>query len=310
MNLIRFLFVAFCWAGSFIAIKPLVEIVPPFTAGALRLAVGIFFLSIALPLMKLPLRVAKINGTKIRNKIWLTGLFSFSIPFSLLFWGETKINPGLAGILNGTVPIWVFSLGLIFTPKAEKFSLQKLIGLFIGMSGICFIFLPKILSSEGSEGSLFGALAVFMMAASYATGVLFNRTLFAEAKSLHPFTNLYQQLLSGFASMGLLALMVEGIPSATQWNPISTVLITELYLGVVSTSIAFMLFYQLIRNWGSVRAATVTYIIPALTLGIDIVINKHFPTLNEYLGVALVTFGVIILNIPIQNLKKFFHLNS
>jgi drug/metabolite transporter (DMT)-like permease len=73
---------------------------------------------------------------------------------------------------------------------------------------------------------------------------------------------------------------------------------TELYLGIVSTSIAFMLFYRLIRAWGSVRAATVTYVIPVAALALDFGLNGNVPQVNEVLGVVFVTAGVVILNLP------------
>ena len=64
------------------------------------------------------------------------------------------------------------------------------------------------------------------------------------------------------------------------------------------TSIAFMMFYHLIRRWGSVRAATVTYVIPAVTLVFDLLMNSHAPSVSEGLGVLGVTAGVVILNLP------------
>jgi drug/metabolite transporter (DMT)-like permease len=300
MNTTLFLFVAACWAGSFLAIKPLVSIVSPLTAGAMRIGVAVVFLSILLPIMRIPLRAP----SEARIKIWICGLAAFSIPFALLFWGETKITPGLAGILNGTVPLWVFGLGLLFTPGIEPFSMQKVFGLLFGLSGICSIFLQKVFV-PGGDPSLLGAVAVFLMAASYGTSVLLNRSLFLKAKNLHPFTNLYQQLVSGFLSLSVLAILFEGVPQPSSWTPLSTVVISELYLGVVSTSIAFMMFYRLIREWGSVRAATVTYVIPAVTLVFDLILNGHTPTFNEVIGVAGVTIGVITLNLPASVLSRF-----
>jgi drug/metabolite transporter (DMT)-like permease len=59
-----------------------------------------------------------------------------------------------------------------------------------------------------------------------------------------------------------------------------------------------MMFYRLIQKWGSVRAATVTYVIPAVTLLFDVAINSRAPSLSDIFGVLGVTFGVIILNFP------------
>lgn len=297
MNYILFIVIASCWSGSFIAIQPLVQAMPPLLAGALRIGVAVVFLTALLPMIKIPMSVPK----GIRVRVWITGLTAFAVPFSLLFWGEKTISPGLAGILNGTVPIWVFIFGLVFAPKAEPITPRKVIGLIAGIAGIMAIFLPKIVvadSTQSSYDTLFGTIAVTLMACSYATGVLLNRTLFVKNPSLSPFTNLYQQLIAGFFGLSVVAISVDGLPHPETWHPISTVFFAETYLGVVSTSIAFMMFYRLIQQWGSVRAATVTYVVPAVTLIFDVIFNSRTPTLSDIGGVLGITFGVVILNLP------------
>jgi len=260
-------------------------------AAALRLGVGLAFMSVALPAMRIPF----VAPRAVRGRVWGTGLLAFAIPLALLFWGERSISAGLAGILNGTVPIWGFILGFFLTPGAEPISARKIAGLILGMVGVVAVFLPKAI---GTDPSLLGAVAVGGMAVSYAGSVLANRSLFSKNPDLHPFTNLYQQLIAGGVTLLAISLIFEGPPRPSEWNPIGVVLFTELYLGAVSTSLAFMLFYRLIRAWGSVRASTVTYVIPIAALGLDLALNGSIPKMNEIFGVAAITAGVVILNLP------------
>ncbi len=292
MNVLLFLGVACFWGGSFIAIQPLVHAMPPLMAGALRIGIGVAFLSLILPSLKIPFSVAK----GLRLRVWVTGLVAFAIPFAFLFWGEQSISPGLAGILNGTVPIFVFLLGLAFTPGVEKVTLRKISGLLFGIVGVIAIFLPKVLES-GADPSLAGTVAVTLMAVCYATSVLLNRVIFSNYPKLHPFTNLYQQLWAGFLGLLAISLLGEGWPRPENWRPLSTVVTAELYLGIGSTSIAFMMFYRLIKVWGPVRAATVTYVVPTMALVFDWVLNGSVPSPSEWLGVVCVTLGVVILNL-------------
>jgi drug/metabolite transporter (DMT)-like permease len=292
VNYLLFILIACFWSGSFIAIQPLVQAMPPLMAGALRIGVAVVFLSVLLPVVRIPISIPR----EIRPRVWLTGVFAFSIPFSLLFWGEKAISPGLAGILNGTVPIW------IFTPQAEPLTKQKVFGLLSGIGGVVAIFLPKLLQGR-VDNSLLGTIAVAFMAASYGTSVLMNRGLFQKNPALNPFVNLYHQLIAAFIALFIFAVIFEGVPHPSHWQPFQTVIYAEFYLGCVSTSIAFMMFYHLIRKWGSVRAATVTYVIPAITLIFDLLINSHAPTLSEFLGVLGVTAGVVILNFPRAKLE-------
>lgn len=291
MNALLYIIVAAFWGGSFIAIKPLVEVIPPMYAAALRIAIAVVFLTLMLPLMKTPLLIR----TPIKKRIWLTGQFAFTVPFALLFWGEQRIAPGLAGILNGTVPLFVFALGAIFTPKAEAINTRRVVGLLFGILGLIVIFYPQIAASEGN--SLLGTVAVTLMAVSYAVSTLMNRSIFTGNTEVHPFTNLFQQLLASLCVLGPLALLFNTWPTIDPKD--YTMLATStLYLGVGSTSIAFVLFYRLIKAWGAVRASTVTYVIPVAALFFDFIINHKAPSLSEAAGVLIVTAGVVILNWP------------
>jgi drug/metabolite transporter (DMT)-like permease len=291
MNIFLFLVVAAFWGGSFIAIQPLVEIVPPMAAASMRLGIAIVALLVLFPLLKVPMSTPR----EVRFKVWLTGLFAFTFPFALLFWGEQSVLPGLAGILNGTVPIFVFILGALFTPGVEAISGRKVLGLLLGIIGVIAIFYPKL---GAGDSSLLGAVAILLMAVSYAVSVLLNRGLFTKHPKLHPFTNLLNQLVSAFIAILVLTLIFEGMPDVSTFNPKATVLGASIYLGVGSTTIAFICFYRLIKEWGSVRASTVTYVIPATALLLDLFINGVVPSVYSLMGVASITGGVLILNIP------------
>ncbi|MDH4466485.1 MAG: DMT family transporter [Bacteriovoracaceae bacterium] len=255
------------------------------------------YLFFILPQQKISYRIPK----KARVIFWLNGLFAFTIPFSLLFWGEKSVSAGLAGVLNGTVPLWAFILGAIFTPGREPIVFKKVSGLILGLVGVICIFLPKLAGELGVDPSLWGGFAITMMALSYATSSLINREIFSNYKQMHPFTNLFHQLVAGLVGLIILALMFEGIPDVNLWRPYSTVIWASLYLGVGSTCIAFMCFYHLIKVWGPIQATTVTYLVPAITLLFDVLLNHTVLKMNELLGLILVTLGVIILNLQIPN---------
>jgi drug/metabolite transporter (DMT)-like permease len=286
-------FVTACfWGGSFIAIKPLVEVVPPVYAAALRVLIAVVFLVGLLPFLKVPY----FHFGRARYRIALTGQFAFTIPFALLFWGEQRISPGLAGILNGTVPLFVFLIGAVVTPGAEVVNKRRVAGLLFGLVGLVVIFYPQLV--DVSANSLEGTIAVTFMAVAYAISTLLNRGLFTGHPEVHPFTNLFQQLGSSLVVILPLAYVVSGPLPELAPTHYSMVLASSLYLGVGSTSIAFVLFYKLIQSWGAVRASTVTYLIPLAALFFDFLMNQVKPSGSETLGVLIVTIGVVTLNWP------------
>lgn len=295
--IIYYIIVAAFWGGSFIAIKPLVAEVSPFFAAGLRVVIAFLFLSMLLPVMKIPLSIT--GG--IKKRVWLIGQFAFTLPFALLFWGEQLISPGLAGILNGTVPLYVFILGAIFTPGIETITKRKISGLVLGILGLLVIFYPQI--QGGESNSYLGTIAVSLMAMSYAIAGLMNRNIFNNHPGIHPFTNLYQQLMASSIVMLPLSLAIDGFPAMEPFQKPS-IIFAVLYLAIGSTSIAFILFYKLIKAWGVVRASTSTYLVPIAALIFDFFINKTQPAGSELLGVLIVTLAIVTLNWPTKTSLK------
>ncbi len=257
------------------------------------MVVAFVSLSIILPFLKIKLRVP----AQAQRLVWLTGVFALGLPFSFLFWGETLVTPGLAGMINGTVALWVFLYGIIFMPKQERLTQKKVIGLLAGLSGVIFIFIPSLMAQKGSS-SVLGIAAIFGMANAYAIGVLLNRKIFTDFPQIHPFSNLYQQSISGLVFLLLVTSVIEGFPTQAPEHYWRLLIFPELYLGFVSTTLGFMIFYSLIKKLGSVRTATVTYVVPATTLVFDFLINSRIPGVFEVIGVVGITAGVVILNWP------------
>ena len=104
-----FILLFLIWGCSFVAIKFALMGFPPFLAAALRMLVSIGGLSLFYLLLGKKFRVPR----EMIVRVWVAGLFMIGFPFALLFWGEQYISAGLAGIINGTVPVWIFIFGLL-----------------------------------------------------------------------------------------------------------------------------------------------------------------------------------------------------
>lgn len=292
INFLLFMLLACLWSGSFIGIKIVVESWPPFFGAAIRVGIALLALS--------GFMIAAGKSTKIayslRWKIWLVGLFSQAIPFIFLFWGEQYISPGLAGILNGTVPLWVFLLSLLFFPNMKVFSFLKLIGLMIGMVGVVLVFWPMIF--EKNLSLLGGSFAILVMAISYAIGGILNQHIFSRKTPIPFFTNIYHQHWASLSFLVIVSLLFEKWPKITTLFHSSSLWLASLYLGVFSTAIAWILYYRLIRDWGAIRASTVLYIIPVLALIWDYVIYSRVPHLLGLLGVVVILLGIVFIQLP------------
>src|ERR1700751_2757272 len=104
VDVVLFILLAAFWGGSFVAIKFAVQVFPSTFSAMLRVGLA---LAVLFALFRYQRREFSVPSPA-RNNRWLAALFARGLPFALLFWGEKRIAPGLAGIINGTVPIWTF----------------------------------------------------------------------------------------------------------------------------------------------------------------------------------------------------------
>lgn len=282
-----FILLALLWSGSFINIKIVVTQFPPVFCALMRVAVSF----VCLLVVFMSLRKNIFTLSKQYWRLWVGGLFTQGLPFALLFFGEKFVAPGLASIINSTVTIWSLLLGMLIFQDFTHTTPTKMIGIGLGFIGIIFIFFPFI---HGSENSLIGMLAITGMAISYALGSLINQhVIFKHMKVGLELTLLHQHLASILFLLAV-SLSIETWPAFTNlWN-LKTVL-AFLYLGVMATAIAWMIYFYLIKEWGAIRAVSVMYLVPMLAIVWDALFLHVMPKHNELLGMAAILSGVILI---------------
>jgi drug/metabolite transporter (DMT)-like permease len=212
---------------------------------------------------------------------WLVvvGLVNTAVPFWLLSWGETRIDSGLASIIQGAVPIFNALLAFAFF-REERVGGIRLVGLAIGFVGVA------LLVGAQPEGKLLGALAVVAMALCYAIGTLI------AGRHLRGTPPLVVALAStGVSTVAALPAGVIQAP-ATMWH--GETIAAILVLGFVGTAIAYLLFFELIQRAGANYATLVTYLVPPIALAYGaIFLNESFG-LTAFAALALILVGVAL----------------
>lgn len=295
-NTLLFGLLSLFWGGSFIAIKVVVHEIPPFGGAALRVMVGLAGLFAILKAMKKPTAVPWDS----RWRLWLTGLFSQGFPFALLFWGERSISAGLAGLINGTVPLWTFTLGAALGREPAAKSPRAWGGVALGFAGTALIFWPTLVAP--GPGELGGVAACLGMALCYAIGSLIARTVLVGDKAVDVYAGVLHQQVAATAFLAMLAMATGSLPPDLSPTPAAWGSI--LYLGLASTAVAFLIFFRLIRDWGSLRASAVTYVMPVVTLILDQLFFGHWPKASEAAGAAVVLTGVLLLHVQKSHTQK------
>lgn len=200
-------------------------------------------------------------------------------PWYLITHAEQKVNSGLAGLLVATVPIWSTIYSSMAGDKTVWHA-KRLLGIIMGFSGLVLIVGIETLSGAADTLSIF---QLILAAILYST---------AMAIILHKMPNGDGVAINAIA-MAITAVIFA--PTAlTNW-PRSTPSISALRslfgLGILSTGLAFMVYFKLVREIGQARGSLVTYLNTAFAVVLGVVILREPLTIGILTGLPLVLTG-------------------
>jgi drug/metabolite transporter (DMT)-like permease len=264
---------ALIWGASFMFIKVAVGEIDPATLVAVRVGIGALTLA-AVVLATLGRRRATEELRRYAAPLVLVGLTNTAIPFWLLSWGETRIDSGLAAIIQASVPIFVAVVAFGFFP-AERVGGLRLVGLLIGFLGVA------LLVGVQPQGQIVGALAIVGTSICYAVGGLLAGRYMGDASPL--------VVALGTTLVATLAALGPGIARAPDHVPGWKVLASVAVLGVLGTAVAYLLFFAIVNGAGAGSASLVTYLVPPIALAYGTVF------LDERIGAAALAGLVLIL---------------
>jgi drug/metabolite transporter (DMT)-like permease len=275
-NLVMLVALALLWGASFMFIKIADRQLAPSTLILGRLGFGALTLAVIVPFT---LGWRKTVAATKENWRWLlvVALLNTAAPFWLLAWGETRIDSGLASIVQGAVPIFNVLFAFAFFHEVRVTGL-RLAGFALGFIGVALIV------GGQPSGKVLGALAVVGMAVCYALGgLLMGRHLRGVSPIVIALTS-----TSIAAAVALPAGVVQAPHTWPGWRSVASVVV----LGVPLLGLAYLLFFALITGPGAAYASLVTYLIPPIALAYgSIFLGEHFGAL-AFGGLALILGGV------------------
>jgi drug/metabolite transporter (DMT)-like permease len=271
------------WGASYTFIRIGVTTIPPITFIAGRTAIAGLLL---LVIMRWRGVTMPTDAATWRRFLFQAGMNSV-IPWTMVAWGERSLDAGLATILNSTAPIFTFFLTLV--TRHEALTSRKLIGVLVGMAGICLIVGVQALSGFGEQ--LTAQIVTLLAAVCYAGAAIFGRGF----KGLDPMAPAAGSLLSGAAILIPLSLVVEQPWTLT---PSTNSLLALLALAVFSTALAFVIYFRLIQTLGSVGTTAQAYLRVPIGVGLGVVFLGERPSATAWIGLACVVVGVAAMTIP------------
>jgi len=277
------LLLATLWGGSYAFIKLGVATIPPITLIAGRTAIAGLLLLLIMSWRGLQLPADAATWRRFMFQACLNSV----VPWTLIAWAERSVDAGLATILNSTSPIFTFLLTLAVAHQ-EAASPRKLVGVAVGMAGICLIVGVQAFESLGR--ALLAQLAIVAATICYAGAAVFSRGF----KGLDPMAPAAGSLICGAAVL----IPVSVLERPWTLSPSATSMLALLGLAIFSTAFAFVIYFRLIQTLGSVGTTAQAYLrVPiGVALGVLLLGERLSPT--AWVGLGCVVVGVAAMTIP------------
>jgi len=263
------------WGSSFMFIKVGVRELTPATLIWLRIGLGTLTLA--------PLALASPEVRAMLHRRWrsltVVGVTNTAAPFWLLSWGETRIDSGLAAIIQAAAPIFIAVLAFVFVREERSVGL-RLVGVLAGFVGVA------LLVGVQPQGDVLAALAVVGMALFYAIGILYAGRRFGGEP---PLAVAFGSLLAS-TILTTPAGIVEAPAHVPGWKVVGSVLA----LGVIGLGIAYLLYFEIIGGAGASRAVLVTYLVPPMAVAYGAIFLGEPLKASALGGLALILGGVAL----------------
>ncbi|MFG1461952.1 EamA family transporter [Xanthobacter sp. DSM 24535] len=284
MDLALLLLLSTVWGASYTFIKIGVETIPPLTLIAARTAIAGAILAAILVWrgVRLP------RDGRSWRRFLVQACLNSAVPFTLIAWAEQTTPAGLATILNSTSPIFTFLLTALVT-RHEPVTFLKLFGAAAGLLGTCLIVGVEALDGLGQE--LFAQFAIVAATLCYAGAAVFGRSF----KGLDPMVPAAGSLISGAALLVPVSLVVDA-----PWTlaPSLMSVLALLALSVVSTALAFVIYFRLLNALGSVGATAQAYLRVPIGVAIGVAVLGEALSATAWMGLGCVVVGVVAMTLP------------
>jgi drug/metabolite transporter (DMT)-like permease len=273
------------WGSTWLFIKLGLQDLPPLTFAGIRFVIASVVLLVVVRARRLPMP----DGRSLRL-LAVTGFLSFSMNYGLLFWGEQHISSGLAALLQATIPLFGMVLAHVYIP-AERVTPSKVAGVLLGLAGVALIVSEQM--SAGGSRAVQGSIAIVVG----ALAVAFANVL-VKARGLHldPAMLAAGQMIFGLFPLLLAGVLLEGNPLRLHWT--ATAVLSLMYLAFIGSSIAFMLYYWLVRHMAVFNTMLISLVTPVVAIIIGgIVLGETIPW-KVAAGGTIVLAGIAISVVP------------
>lgn len=267
------------WGASFYFAKIAVPEIPPLTLALGRVGIAAAALAVVARLAAGPFP----RDPAVWKLFAVIAALNNAIPFTLLFWAQIHISIGLASILNATTPLFGVLVAHGLTHD-DRLTGGRIVGLIAGFIGVVMLIGPGLLGELGSD--VLAELACLAASCSYAFGAVLARRL----RGVPPIMVASGQLTMSTVLLLPLVLLFDK-PSAF-FTASNTALAATVGIALLSSALAYFIYFRLIARAGATNALLVTFLVPVSAIVMGIVLLDESLSARQLAGMAVIFIGV------------------
>jgi drug/metabolite transporter (DMT)-like permease len=270
------------WGGSFFFNGVALRELPPLTLVFLRVILAAIIL---LPVLWI-YRIRFPANLLAWKPFFGVALLNNVLPFSLIVMGQTYVSSGLASILNATTPL--FTVLVMAAAGDEKLSARRVAGIVAGLIGVIILH-GKDFDFRTGQGA--GILLCLAAALSYGLSALYARRKLSKSP---PLATAAFQLLASSLMMAIVAAVFDRpwqlpMPDVTTW-------LAMVGLAALSTALAYIVFFQVLRRSGPTNVMLVTLLIPVTAVLLGYLALGEEISLREIAGALVIGSALLLID--------------
>jgi drug/metabolite transporter (DMT)-like permease len=268
------------WSLAFVSNKALLYYITPIENMLLRFSIALFLLTIIYPKDILPY---SLRDELFFMLIGFLGIFLYFIceNSALKYTQATNV-----GLYMGTIPILTAIIVHIFT-RDEGLTKNLIVGFFVAMAGIGAI----LFEGYQFEIRLKGDILALLGASTFA---LYSAVLKLAPENYRAVVITRKSFFYGLIFMGVYYFTTNQPPFHLKELSFGVVWSNILFLGILSSGLAFFLWQQGIEKIGSISASNYIYLIPLITAMAGVFFLNERITITMMIGGVLIILGLYI----------------
>lgn len=267
------------WGGSFMFVEVALRGLPPVSVVFGRVALAALILG----------GVLAARGLALPRRAWgaalVMGFLNNAVPFTLFALAQGRIDGALAAIVNATTPLWTVVVAHLFTTD-ERITPAKAAGLAFGICGVA------VMVGGASGGEALAIIACLGAALSYGFAGVWGRRF--KRMGVPPLATAFGQVTA--ASLLLLPVwLLHDRPWALP-APGAGPLLAVLAMAVLSTALAYLIFFRLLASAGPTNLSLVTFLIPVSAAAMGVMFLNEALLPRHLAGFLLIAAGLVAMD--------------